>query len=234
MVVSEDDPAYAIEQYLVTAEGEGLRIVRVLETHTHADHVSGHGRFALEHGVPVSVHPLAEAEFPHDAIEDCDEVRVGQVVIRVLHTPGHRPEHCAFVVDDRMVLSGDSLFIGDAARPDLAVDATEGAEGLFSSLQALTRLPDDYELYPGHVAGSLCGVAMSPAHASCLAMLAPIMTMDSGARIYAPENVLLQAGDTLRQPGIEKALSLLVAEGAASMYSGSLARSLWNSPDAGW
>ena len=70
------------------------------------------------------------------------------------------------------------------------------------------------------------GVEMSPAHASCLAMLAPIMTMDSGARIYAPENVLLQAGDTLRQPGIEKALSLLVAEGAASMYTGSLAQSV--------
>jgi gamma-glutamyltranspeptidase/glutathione hydrolase len=70
------------------------------------------------------------------------------------------------------------------------------------------------------------GVEMSPAHASCLAMLAPIMTMDSGERIYAPDNVLLQAGDTLRQPGIEKALSLLVAEGAASMYSGSLAQSI--------
>jgi len=93
---------------------------------------------------------------------------VGQVVIRILHMAGHRPEHCAFVVDDRMVLSGDSLFIGDAARPDLAVDATEGAEGLFSSLQALTRLPDDYELYPGHVAGSLCGVAMSPARVSTI------------------------------------------------------------------
>src|SRR5262245_20990418 len=70
------------------------------------------------------------------------------------------------------------------------------------------------------------GVEMSPAHASCLAMLAPVMTMDLGARIYAPENVLLQAGDTLRQPGIEKALTLLVEEGAASMYTGSLAQSL--------
>ena len=67
---------------------------------------------------------------------------------------------------------------------------------------------------------------MTPAHASCLAMLAPVMTMDAGARIYAPENVLLQAGDTLRQPGIEKALSLLVEEGAASMYTGSLAQSV--------
>ena len=64
------DPAYAIEQYLEAAEAEGVEIVRVLETHTHADHVSGHGRFALEHGVPVSVHPLAEPEFPFDPLED--------------------------------------------------------------------------------------------------------------------------------------------------------------------
>jgi len=163
------DPAYEIEPYLEAAAGEGLRIARVLETHTHADHVSGHGRFALEHGVPVSVHRLAEAEFPHDPLEDGQELRVGDVSIRVLHTPGHRPEHSAFVVDEKIVLTGDSLFIGDAARPDLAVDATEGAEGLFTSLQKLTGLPDSYEVYPGHVAGSLCGVAMSPERSSTIA-----------------------------------------------------------------
>jgi hydroxyacylglutathione hydrolase len=159
------DPAYAIEQYL----DDGVRIVRVLETHTHADHVSGHGRLALEHGIPVSVHPLAEPEFEHDALEDGQTLRVGSVSVRVLHTPGHRPEHCAFVVDERLVLTGDSLFIGDAARPDLAVDAREGAEGLFRSLQRLTDLPDTYDVYPGHVAGSLCGAAMSPAHSSTIA-----------------------------------------------------------------
>jgi hydroxyacylglutathione hydrolase len=71
-------------------------------------------------------------------------------------------------VDDRLVLTGDSLFVGDAARPDLAVDAREGAEGLFHSLQRLTHLPDAYEVYPGHVAGSLCGAAMSPAHSSTI------------------------------------------------------------------
>ena len=90
------DPAYAIEPYLEAAEDEGLRIVRVLETHTHADHVSGHGRFALEHGLPVAIHPLAEPEYPAEPIEDGDEVLVGSIPIRVLHTPGHRPEHCCF------------------------------------------------------------------------------------------------------------------------------------------
>src|SRR5207253_8457397 len=162
------DPAYAIEQYLEAAGDEEVRIVRVLETHTHADHVSGHGRFALEHGVPVSAHPLAEPEFSFDALEDGQVLRAGDVPVRVIHTPGHRPEHCAFVVDERLVLSGDSLFIGDAARPDLAVDAREGAEGLFHSLRRLTQLPDAYEVYPGHVAGSLCGAAMSPAHSSTI------------------------------------------------------------------
>jgi hydroxyacylglutathione hydrolase len=162
------DPAYAIEQYIDAAEEAGVRIVRVLETHTHADHVSGHGRLALEHGVPSSVHPLAEPEFPFEPLADGQELWAGSVSVRVIHTPGHRPEHCAFVVDDRLVLTGDSLFIGDAARPDLAVEAREGAEGLFHSLQRLTQLPDAYEVYPGHVAGSLCGAAMSPDRSSTI------------------------------------------------------------------
>jgi glyoxylase-like metal-dependent hydrolase (beta-lactamase superfamily II)/rhodanese-related sulfurtransferase len=162
------DPAYAIEPYLEAAEEAGVRIARVLETHTHADHVSGHGRLALEHGVAVSVHPLAEPEFPFDPLKDGQELLAGSVSVRVIHTPGHRPEHCAFVVDDRLVLSGDSLFVGDAARPDLAIEAREGAEGLFHSLQRLKRLPDAYEVYPGHVAGSLCGAAMRPDHSSTI------------------------------------------------------------------
>ncbi|TML13992.1 MAG: MBL fold metallo-hydrolase [Actinobacteria bacterium] len=160
------DPAYAIEQYLEAADDEGVRIVRVLETHTHADHVSGHGRFALEHDVTVSVHPLAEPEFPFEGFEDGQELEAGSVPVRVVHTPGHRPEHCAFVVGEQLVLTGDSLFIGDAARPDLAIDAREGAEGLFHSLHRLADLPDSYQVFPGHVAGSLCGAAMSPAHSS--------------------------------------------------------------------
>ena len=162
------DPAYAIEQYLDAAREANVRIVRVLETHTHADHVSGHGRLALEHGVPVSVHPLAEPEFPFEPLDDGQELSAGSVSVRVIHTPGHRPEHCAFVVDNQLVLTGDSLFIGDAARPDLAIEAREGAEGLFHSLQRLKELPDAYEVYPGHVAGSLCGAAMSPDHSSTI------------------------------------------------------------------
>jgi hydroxyacylglutathione hydrolase len=162
------DPPYAIEPVLAETERRDVRLVGVLETHTHADHVSGHGRLVLEHGLPIRVHSAAEAAFPHEPLEDGTEVEVGDVVLRTIHTPGHRPEHCCFAVIDRsrgdepwLVLTGDSLFVGDAGRPDLAVEAREGAEGLFYSLRRLTELGDGVEVFPGHVAGSLCGSAMS-------------------------------------------------------------------------
>ena len=162
------DPAYAIEPYLEEAERRRVRIERVLETHTHADHVSGHGRLALEVGAKVAVHPAADPAFPFEPLEDGAVIEAGEVALRVVHTPGHRPEHCAFAVSDRsradepwLVLTGDSLLVGDVARPDLAVEADEGARGLFHSLRRLGELPDGVELYPGHVAGSLCGAAMS-------------------------------------------------------------------------
>jgi hydroxyacylglutathione hydrolase len=162
------DPAYAIEQYLAEAEKRHVRITRVLETHTHADHVSGHGRLALEHGATIFVHPAAEPEFDFEPLADGQEISLGEVVIRVLHTPGHRPEHCCFAVVDGsrggepwLVITGDSLLIGDAARPDLASAAIDGAHGLYGSLQKLLALSDGVEVYPGHVAGSLCGAGMS-------------------------------------------------------------------------
>ena len=162
------DPPLQIEPVLEAAREAGLRIERVLETHTHADHVSGHGRFALEHGVPVAVHPLGEPAFPFEPLEDGQVVEVGSVRITVLHTPGHRPEHCAFLVDDELVLTGDSLFVGDAARPDLAVDAREGAQDLFESLTRLAALPETVRVLPGHVAGSLCGTKMSSERSSTI------------------------------------------------------------------
>jgi hydroxyacylglutathione hydrolase len=162
------DPPYAIERVLAEAGRRDVRLVGVLETHTHADHVSGHGRLALEQGLPIRVHAAAEAAFPHEPLEDGTEVEVGDVFLRTIHTPGHRPEHCCFAVIDRargdqpwLVLTGDSLFVGDAGRPDLAVEAKEGAEGLFHSLRRLVELGDGVEVFPGHVAGSLCGAAMS-------------------------------------------------------------------------
>ena len=162
------DPPYAIEPLLDAASHHGVRIVCVLETHTHADHVSGHGRLALEHGVPVRVHSLADATSTTSRSRMERRSRSATSLIRAIHTPGHRPEHCCFSVTDRargdepwLVLTGDCLFVGDAGRPDLAVEAQEGAEGQFHSLRRLAELADGVEVFPGHVAGSLCGAAMS-------------------------------------------------------------------------
>ena len=162
------DPPLAVDDVVAECERRRLRLTRALETHTHADHVSGHGRLALERGVPVAIHGAAEPQYPAEALADGDRIELGDVVLTTLYTPGHRPEHCCFAVADRvradepwLVLTGDSLFVGDAARPDLAVEPREGAEGLFGSLRRLLELPDGVEVYPGHVAGSLCGANMS-------------------------------------------------------------------------
>ena len=187
------DPALAIEQYVDEAERRGVRIVRVLETHNHADHVSGHGRLALEHGVPVAVHCLAGAAYEHEQLEDAQEIPLGRVQVRVVHTPGHRPEHVAFTVADTsrsgepwLVLTGDSLFVGDAGRPDLAVDAREGGVGLFHSLRRLLELSDGVEVYPGHVAGSLCGAAMSSKASTTIGYerrFNPVLRLDDAAEL---------------------------------------------------
>jgi glyoxylase-like metal-dependent hydrolase (beta-lactamase superfamily II) len=200
------DPAYAIEQYLEEAERSNVRIARVLETHTHADHLSGHGRLALEHDVLVSIHPIAEPEYPFDPIEDGGVVEVGSVSIRVLHTPGHRPEHCCYLVDGHL-LTGDSLLIGDAARPDLAVEAREGAEAMFHSLQRLAGLPDGTEVDPGHVAGSLCATGISSDRSSTIA--AELKT--NRALAYPSEEEFVAAHATIsapRPPTVERVVSL--------------------------
>ena len=146
-----------------------LRLAGVVLTHTHADHVSGHGVLALEHGVPISIHRSAGVDFPHEPLEHDTRLAIGDVELVTLHTPGHRPEHCAFAVLDHtradepwLVLTGDSLLVGDVARPDLAVEAGDGAAALHTSLDTrLLPLADGVEVFPGHVAGSLCGRAMS-------------------------------------------------------------------------
>jgi glyoxylase-like metal-dependent hydrolase (beta-lactamase superfamily II)/rhodanese-related sulfurtransferase len=208
------DPAYAIEQYLDEAERRDLRIVRVIETHTHADHLAGHGRFALEHDVPVSIHPDANAEYPHDPMPDGEEIVLGDIVLRCIHTPGHRPEHCCLAVLDRtrgeepwLVLTGDSLFVGDAARPDLAVEAREGAEGLFHSLRRLVELGDGVEVYPGHVAGSLCGKAMSSKASTTIGFerrFNPALAHDDVA-LFVAESASISAP---RPPNLERIVAL--------------------------
>src|SRR4051812_13238430 len=201
------DPAYAIEQYVEEAERSGVRIVETLETHTHADHLAARGRLAPDHGAPVAVHPAAEPAYPNRPLEDGQTLEVGSVRIRVVHTPGHRPEHCAFVVGDELALTGDSLFVGDAARPDLAVEARTGAEGLFHSLRRLAELPANVAVYPGHVAGSLCGRAMSSAPSSTIG--AELATNAAFACTDLQDFVTTAtSGSTPRPPNLERIVEL--------------------------
>ena len=160
------DPKWEIEEYLELAAAHGFRIAHVVETHNHADHLSGRARLVAATGAECWVHRLAEAGYPHRPLEDGDELAVGQVRLRALHAPGHRPEHTAIVVIDGArshepcaVLTGDSLFVNDVARPDLAVEKRAGARDLYDSMRRLVELGDGVEVFPGHTGGSLCGSA---------------------------------------------------------------------------
>ncbi|HEY7632216.1 MAG TPA: MBL fold metallo-hydrolase [Thermoleophilaceae bacterium] len=159
------DPRFEIDEYLELASYLGVRIEHVLETHNHADHVSGHGRLAAATGATIHVHKDAGVAYEHEPFEDGTEIELGSVRIRAMHTPGHRPEHTSFALIDTArgdepwaVLTGDTLFVGDIARPDLAVDKREGAHGIFHSLHdRLLSMPPETEVWPGHLGGSLCG-----------------------------------------------------------------------------
>jgi hydroxyacylglutathione hydrolase len=159
------DPQWDIEPYRRLARLHGVRVEHVLETHNHADHVSGHGRLARTTGATIHIHELAAAEYEHEPFADGWVLELGDLRIEAIHTPGHRPEHTCFLLSDRSrdgapwaLLSGDSLFIGDVARPDLAVEPREGAADMFRSLhERLLALPDEVEVWPGHLGGSLCG-----------------------------------------------------------------------------
>jgi hydroxyacylglutathione hydrolase len=156
-----------VNEYLRLARKKGLRIAHVLETHTHADHISGNRDLAAATGAPILVHHAAGVAFEHQDIRDGDAIRVGNVEVRVAHTPGHTPDSVSlFVIDHArgpqpwFVLTGDLLFVGSVGRPDLG--GASAAEDIFESLRRVLRPLDDLvEVYPAHGAGSSCGKAMS-------------------------------------------------------------------------
>src|SRR5712671_4639507 len=167
------DPQRDVDQYLDEAAARNLKIKYVIETHLHTDFVSGHRELAARSGAQIIFGEQAHATIPHRAVKNGDELIVGRVKLRVLETPGHTPEGiCVLVTDTEIsdqpqkVLTGDTLFIGDVGRPDLA-----GGKGytpqmmaamLYDSLhEKLLRLPDHVEIYPAHGAGSMCGRNMS-------------------------------------------------------------------------
>ncbi|MEP6911624.1 MAG: MBL fold metallo-hydrolase [bacterium] len=188
------DPQRDVDQYIADAEQQGLRIKYVIETHLHADFVSGHRELAERTGAEIVIGAKAEATFPHRGVRDGDEITIGNIVLRIMETPGHTPESiCVLITDSKdsdqsrgmaapeeagedacapspqkvlKVLTGDTLFIGDVGRPDLAggkgYTPRMMAEMMYDTLhEKLLKLPDEVEVYPAHGAGSMCGRNMS-------------------------------------------------------------------------
>jgi glyoxylase-like metal-dependent hydrolase (beta-lactamase superfamily II)/rhodanese-related sulfurtransferase len=162
------DPSRDIEMYEAEARANGLAIRWVLETHLHADFVSGHRELAAATGATIGIGARAGAAYPHRALHEGDEIRVGDVRLRALETPGHTPEHLSYLVFEHAgdpapwaVLTGDTLFVGDVGRVDILssrLPVSELAGLMYDSLHGkLLKLPDTTRVYPAHGAGSLCG-----------------------------------------------------------------------------
>ena len=166
------DPRRDVDDYIADAEAAGLKIRYIIETHLHADFVSGHVELANRTGSVILVGAATSVEFAHQVVRDGDEVVFGDVGLKFLETPGHTPEGISIVAtigtesEPRMVFTGDTLFIGDVGRPDLAGWRGQSAETMahamyFSLKDKLLKLPDATELWPAHGAGSACGRALS-------------------------------------------------------------------------
>jgi hydroxyacylglutathione hydrolase len=162
------DPVGDPERYLEAAAAVGLRLRYVIDTHVHADHLSAGRELAAAAGAEYILHASARAPFPFRAVEDGDVLPLGNVDARVLHVPGHTPEHLALVVTDRtrspepwFVFTGHTLMVGDMGRTELASSAEAGARALFRSAERLRALPDYLEVLPGAFAGSVCGRGLS-------------------------------------------------------------------------
>lgn len=166
------DPVLGDEQcFLDEAAKQDVRITHVIDTHVHADHYSGGRKLAELAGAHYCLHEsnADRVQYPFEALKDKQRIEVGNVYIDVLHTPGHTPDSVCLVVTDKrrteapwFVLTGDTLFVGSAGRPDLAGREAEMAAQLYDTLHTrLLTLPNEVEIYPGHTSGSVCGAGMS-------------------------------------------------------------------------
>ncbi|TDF65064.1 MBL fold metallo-hydrolase [Cupriavidus sp. L7L] len=162
------DPVAEPSLYLQAAEATGMKINYVIDTHVHADHVSTGRALADAAGAVYVLSANADIVVPFKRVKDGDEIQLGNVVLKVLDTPGHTPEHICLLVTDRtradepwLLVTGHTLMIGDLGRTELAVSAVQGAKDLFRSVQRLRALPDYLEILPGAYAGSACGRSLS-------------------------------------------------------------------------
>jgi glyoxylase-like metal-dependent hydrolase (beta-lactamase superfamily II) len=162
------DPVGEIAPYLGVAQDTGMRILYVIDTHIHADHLSTGRQLAEAAGAEYVLFAESEAAQPFRGVRDRDVLQLGNVGAEILHTPGHTPEHISLLITDRtrsdepwFVLTGHTLMVGDVGRTELAATAEEGARVLFQSLQRLKALPDYLEVLPGAFSGSVCGRSLS-------------------------------------------------------------------------
>jgi len=179
------DPRRDVQVYLDLATENNLRIIAVTETHIHADYLSGARELTVQTGATLYLSDEGDGEwqyaFPHEGLHDGSEIKLGNITVKALHTPGHTPEHLSFLVTDgartsepTMLLTGDFVFVGDLGRPDLldeAAGATDtrfvGATQLFGSLRdTFLTLPDYVQVWPGHGSGSACGKALGAVESS--------------------------------------------------------------------
>ena len=175
------DPARDPRPYLNFAREQQARIVAIFETHPHADFVSSHREFAEQHGATIYINSTMGASYPHQPLDDGNEVSIGNVTIRALFTPGHSPDHNSYLLLDEhgsphSVYTGDSLFVGDVGRPDLREGAghlraqrEELAQQMYHTIHGVfALLEENVVVYPAHGAGSLCGKNMGPETSSTI------------------------------------------------------------------
>lgn len=173
------DPERNPEQYYAFAKANNAKIVAVLETHPHADFVSSHLQIHKETGATIYNSEKLGADYPHEAFDDGDSIKIGNITLKAINTPGHSPDSITIAAtddNDTALFTGDTLFIGDVGRPDLREKAgnmqakrKQLAEMMYDTMQnKYSDLPDDAVVYPAHGAGSLCGKGMSDAASSTL------------------------------------------------------------------
>ena len=189
-----DPQANDVEAYIEFAKAKGMEIKYVIDTHVQADHVSGGRRLAQLTGADYCLHESADVTFAFTQLTDNQDLDLGNVSIRVIHTPGHTPESICLLVTDKtrgpepwFLLTGDTLFVGAIGRPDLPGNVEESAAQLHESLhQKILVLPETLEIYPAHFSGSLCGAGMSGKPMSTLAFEKrwnPTLALDRGSFI---------------------------------------------------